>query len=93
MEVRRVATIDAIWTKGPSFPRGIPLPRVAVKPTIFATRVFAVRYSLRTTPLKMVFISGIPEPMACGATTWTNPALNNTKQIGSDTQARNLKKT
>ena len=37
--VRRVATMEAMWTKGPSFPRGIPEPRVAVRPTTFATRV------------------------------------------------------
>ena len=68
IDVRRVATIEAMCTKGPSLPRGIPLPRVAVSPTILAMRVFGVRYSLRTTPLRMVFISGMPDPMAWGAT-------------------------
>ena len=37
--VRRVATIDAMCTKGPSLPSGIPEPSVAVRPTTFATRV------------------------------------------------------
>lgn len=45
-----------------SFPSGRPLPRVAVRPIILATSVLNVRYSLSATPLRMVFISGIPEP-------------------------------
>ena len=35
----RVATMEAMWTKGPSFPKGIPEPSVAVRPTTFATSV------------------------------------------------------
>lgn len=34
----------AMWTKGPSFPNGIPLPSVNVRPTILATRVLKVKY-------------------------------------------------
>lgn len=45
-----------------SFPRGIPLPRAQVRPITLATNVLKVRYSFRTTPLSIVFISGIPEP-------------------------------
>lgn len=45
-----------------SFPRGIPLPRAQVRPMTLATNVLKVRYSFRTTPLSIVFISGIPEP-------------------------------
>ena len=45
-----------------SFPRGIPLPRAQVRPMTLATNVLNVRYSFRTTPLSIVFISGIPEP-------------------------------
>ena len=45
-----------------SLPMGSPQPREVHKPTIFATRVRAVRYSLSTTPRRMVFISGIPDP-------------------------------
>jgi len=45
-----------------SFPNGIPLPKVAVKPTTLAIRVRNVKYSLRTTPRRIVFISGIPDP-------------------------------
>lgn len=45
-----------------SFPRGIPLPRAQVRPMTLATKVLKVRYSLRTTPLSIVFISGMPEP-------------------------------
>lgn len=46
----------------PSFPNGIPAPRVAVRPMHFATSVLNVRYSFSCTPLNIVFISGIPEP-------------------------------
>ena len=35
----RAATILAIWTKGPSFPNGIPEPSVAVRPTVLAINV------------------------------------------------------
>jgi hypothetical protein len=45
-----------------SLPNGIPLPSTAVKATILAIPVRKVKYSLRTTPRKIVFISGIPEP-------------------------------
>lgn len=45
-----------------SLPRGMPLPRAQVRPMTLATKVLKVRYSLSTTPLRMVFISGIPEP-------------------------------
>lgn len=45
-----------------SLPRGIPLPRAQVRPMTLATNVLKVRYSFRTTPLRIVFISGIPEP-------------------------------
>ena len=37
--VRSVATIEAMCTKGPSLPSGIPEPNVAVRPTTFATSV------------------------------------------------------
>ena len=45
------------------------------------------RYSLRMTPLKMVFISGMPEPMALGETMWTKPVLNRMKTMVKRTQA------
>lgn len=45
-----------------SFPTGIPLPRAAVRPMTLATKALRVRYSFKTTPLRMVFSSGIPEP-------------------------------
>lgn len=57
-----VASMHAMWMKGPSFPRGIPEPRVAVRPTTFATSTRKVRYSFRVTPRRIVFISGMPEP-------------------------------
>lgn len=59
-----VATIEAMCTKGPSLPNGKPEPRVQVNPTILATKVLKVRYSFSTAPLKIVFISGIPDPIA-----------------------------
>ena len=37
--VSSVATMEAMWTKGPSLPSGIPEPSVAVRPTTFATSV------------------------------------------------------
>lgn len=46
-----------------SLPRGIPLPRAQVRPMTLATKVLKVRYSFSTTPRRMVFISGIPEPV------------------------------
>ena len=49
----------AIFT---SFPTGMPLPSPAVRPTTLATKALRVRYSLRTTPLIIVFSSGIPDP-------------------------------
>lgn len=45
-----------------SLPTGIPLPRPAVSPSTFAINALSVKYSFSTTPLSMVFISGIPEP-------------------------------
>ena len=45
-----------------SLPKGIPEPNAAVRPTVLAMRVRNVKYSFRTTPRMMVFISGIPEP-------------------------------
>lgn len=48
-----------------SLPRGMPLPRAQVSPMTFATKVLRVRYSFSTTPRKMVFISGMPDPGEC----------------------------
>lgn len=45
-----------------SFPKGMPLPRLAVRPMTLATKAFRVKYSFRTTPRRIVFSSGIPEP-------------------------------
>ena len=83
-----VAMMLAMWTKGPSLPSGIPLPSVAVRPTILASSVFPERYSFSTTPLRMVFISGMPDPMACGARMWTTPVLKRTRKTGRTTQAK-----
>lgn len=71
-----------------SFPSGIPLPRVAVNPITLATSVLNVRYSLSVTPRNIVFISGIPEPILCGATRWTKPAEKRIKHTGNDTHAK-----
>ena len=38
--------------------------------------------------LRMVFISGMPEPMACGASMWTTPVLKRTRKTGRTTQAK-----
>ena len=42
---------------------GNPLPREEHRPTILEMSVLNVRYSFSTTPRKIVFISGIPEPV------------------------------
>lgn len=70
-----------------SFPNGIPAPSVAVRPITLATNVLNVRYSLRATPRNMVFISGIPEPILCGATRWTKPAEKRINETGRETHA------
>lgn len=56
----------ALGTALTSLPRGMPLPRAHVSPITLATKVLKVRYSFSTTPLRMVFISGIPEPGTTG---------------------------
>lgn len=71
-----------------SFPNGIPLPSVAVNPITLATRVLNVKYSLSVTPRNIVFISGMPEPILCGATRWTKPAEKRIRQTGNDTHAK-----
>lgn len=45
-----------------SLPTGMPLPRAAVRPMTLAIKALRVKYSFSTTPLRMVFNSGIPEP-------------------------------
>ena len=45
-----------------SFPNGNVLPKEEHSPTTLATKVLNVRYSFSTTPRKIVFISGMPEP-------------------------------
>lgn len=57
-----------VFTRLTSLPRGMPLPRAQVRPMTLATKVLKVRYSFSTTPLKMVFISGMPEP--AGGAQW-----------------------
>lgn len=58
--IRLYLTTNFILT---SLPKGIPLPSVAVSPTTLAINVRKVRYSFNVTPLKIVFISGMPEPI------------------------------
>lgn len=56
-----------------------------------AIKVRKVRYSFNATPRRMVFISGIPEPILCGATMCTKPALKRMRHTGIDTQAKYLR--
>lgn len=51
-----------------SLPTGMPLPRAAVRPMTLAIKALRVKYSFSTTPLRMVFSSGIPEPETEGET-------------------------
>lgn len=60
-------TLSAKCMDGPtSLPTGMPLPRARVRPMTLAIKAFRVKYSFSTTPLRMVFSSGIPEPEAPG---------------------------
>ena len=45
-----------------SFPKGRVLPSDEHKPTTLDTNVRNVKNSFKTTPRRIVFISGIPEP-------------------------------
>lgn len=45
-----------------SFPKGIPLAKAVVSPTIFAIPVRNAKNSFNWIPQSIVFISGIPEP-------------------------------
>lgn len=67
---------------------GSPLPSEQVRPTTFETKVLNVRYSLRTTPLNTVFISGMPEPIACGAMICTKPDEKRISVRGNAIHAR-----
>ena len=55
-----------MWTKGPSLPIGSPLLEARSRPTILEVSVLKDKYSLRAMPLRISFISGMPDPMACG---------------------------
>lgn len=48
-----------------TLPRNMVLPadRVQVRPTTLAPKFLIVKYSSRMTPVRMVFSSGIPEPV------------------------------
>lgn len=67
--------------------RGIIIAPFSCQLTL-AIRVRKVRYSFNATPRRIVFISGIPEPILCGATMCTKPALKRIRHIGKETQAR-----
>ena len=82
----KAAMEQQMWTKGPSFPKGIPDPSVEVRPITLAPNILILRYSGRTTPLKITFISGRPDPTACGATKCVKPTLNNNKHTDLDCQ-------
>ena len=58
-------------TNGPTFPSGKPLLSASVKPIAFAIKTRNERYSFNTTPRSIVFISGMPLPIACGAIKFT----------------------
>lgn len=63
-----------------SFPTGIPLPRPAVRPMTLAMKALRVRYSFRTTPLRMVFSSGMPEPANTSEKMWNGTNLQGKKK-------------
>lgn len=67
-----------------SFPTGIPLPRPAVRPMTLAMKALRVRYSFKTTPRRMVFSSGIPEPANTPLKMW-----NGTNLLGKSFQIKN----
>ena len=54
----------AIWTKGPSFPKLIPLLSIMIMPITFDKSVFFDNMPGSFTPAIMAFICGIPLPAA-----------------------------
>lgn len=64
----------AICTIGPSFPNDSPDDTDKIRPTDLMINVHFPRYPLMMKPLKIVLISGIPEPQAYGANILTSDA-------------------
>ena len=46
----------AMCTKGPSFPKGSPLPMENIRPNTFASKVLKDRYCFKGKPINMTFI-------------------------------------
>mmetsp|Transcript_25161 Transcript_25161/g.57832 ORF Transcript_25161/g.57832 Transcript_25161/m.57832 type:complete len:251 (+) Transcript_25161:1505-2257(+) len=65
--VSNCAQQTAMWIMGPSCPSAIPEATERIRPGILMISVLNVRTSGRTKPLRMVFTSGMPEPLAAGA--------------------------
>ena len=68
------ATMDIMWTKGPSLPTESPEPMASTVPTALATRVLYDKTSddidVVPCPDKSTFICGIPDPLATLDNAW-----------------------
>jgi hypothetical protein len=53
-----------MWTKGPSFPRHIPVDTAKIAPKALTMRTRRERKDGMEKPDRIVFISGIPDPEA-----------------------------
>lgn len=62
--VRIFAAQAAMCTKGPSFPRFMPVATERVSPTALTTRVLIPKKPCIIKPDKIVLTSGMPEPAA-----------------------------
>lgn len=67
-----------------SLPTGMPLPRAAVSPMTLAMKALRVKYSFRTTPLRMVLSSGIPEPGTVREATFVLSQRRSSKKLKSN---------
>lgn len=85
---RMFATQQAMWTKPPSLPRERPAPTERIRAMHLISRVHPPRYFLTTTPPRMVMISGMPDPAACGAKYSTSQAASDAMQTPSTTYIR-----
>jgi len=60
----------AMWTKGPSFPKLMPLLSMQIIPSTLANRVFLDNIPGNLTPAMIAFIYGIPLPAAAALINW-----------------------
>jgi len=69
-----LAIIQHICTYGPSLPILKPAPQADIRPIHFATNVLKNKFLPIFKPVKLDFISGIPEPSASYDINWPHDA-------------------